>query len=120
MLENIVNHKDRHNEPLSNEKLQQAVSNVMAETEEEECDDKRNTNNLTMDTFIQSPVATNTQRKIANVPNERQISSDIMAETIRGFKRLTLQSKIKDSAYHNSEEDVTKRNPNNPGRTVAS
>ena len=111
MLEILIDHNDRHNVTLSNEKLQQAVSIVMAEMEEEECDAKRNTNNLTMDTFIQSPVATNTQRKIANVPNERQISSNILAETIKGFKRLTLQSKIKNSVYYHSDKNNAESDP---------
>ena len=35
ILENIVDHNDCHNAPLSNEKFRQAVSKVMAETEEE-------------------------------------------------------------------------------------
>ena len=60
-----------------------------------------------MDTFIQSPVRTNTPRNIANVPNERQISSDILVETIKGFKLLTLQSKISDSTYYHSEKNDT-------------
>ena len=121
MVETLVDYNDHKNSPLSNEKIQQAVSKVMAETEDEKRDAECNTNNVTMDTlFQQYPVTTNTQEDIANVTNERRISSNIMAETIRGFKRLTLQSTIKDSAYHNSEEDVTKINPNNPGRTVAS
>ena len=55
--------------------------------------------------FIQSPVTINTPRRIANVPNERQISLDILAETIKGFKGLTLQSTINNSAYYHSEED---------------
>ena len=35
MLETQVDYNDRNNVPLSNEKLIQAVSKVMAETEEE-------------------------------------------------------------------------------------
>ena len=58
----------------------------MAETEEEERDAKRNANNMTMDTFFHwSPVTTNTQGEIANVTNERRISLDILAETIKGL-----------------------------------
>ena len=63
----------------------------MAETEEEERDTKRNANNVTMDTFNQSPYTTNTHGKIPNIPIERGISLDILAETIKGFKGLTLQ-----------------------------
>ena len=42
MLETLVEYNDHNNTPLSNEKLRQAVSTVMVETEEEECDAKRN------------------------------------------------------------------------------
>ena len=84
----------------------------MAETEQEECDAKRNANNVAMDNLCQSPVTTNTQRKIANVPNKRIISSDILAETIKGFKGLTLQSTINDFAYYNAEEDDAESDPN--------
>ena len=65
-----------------------------------------------MDTFFHhSLVTTNTQGKIQNVANERRISSDILAETIKGFKGLTLKSTINNSAYHDSEEDYAENNP---------
>ena len=52
----------------------------MRELEDEELDVKRNSNNVTMDTFChQSSVTTNIQREIANVTNERQIPLDILA-----------------------------------------
>ena len=35
LLETIVDYNDRHNTPLSNDKLRPAVSKVVAETEEE-------------------------------------------------------------------------------------
>ena len=80
----------------------------MAETEEEERDTRHNTNNVTMDNFChQSPVTTNTQGEISNVKNERRISSDILAETIKVFNGLTIQSTINDSEYYDSEEDDT-------------
>ena len=63
----------------------------MAETEDEERDAKRNANNVTKDTFIQPPVTTNTPREKTDVANERQISSDSLTETLKGFNRLTLQ-----------------------------
>ena len=53
MLETIIDHNDRHNAPLSSEKILESVSGVMAETEEDERDDKRNANNVTMYTFLQ-------------------------------------------------------------------
>ena len=62
MLGTIVVHNYDHNAQLSNEKLRQAVSKVMEETQEEELDAKFNANNVTMDNFFQqSPVTTNTQ-----------------------------------------------------------
>ena len=48
-----------------------------------------------MDNFCrQSPVTTNTQGEIANVTNERRIYLDILAETIKLFNGLTIQSTI--------------------------
>ena len=62
MLETLVDYNDRNNAPLFNENLWRSVSKVMAYTEEEEYDAKRNAYNLTMDTFChQSPVTTNKQ-----------------------------------------------------------
>ena len=78
MLETLIDHNDRHNASLSSEKLRQAFRRVMAETEEEERDAKRNANNVTMDTLLHSPVTINTQRKDTNVKNERQIALDIL------------------------------------------
>ena len=52
MLETLVNDNNRNGALLSNEKLQQAVSKVMEETEAEfEC-----LNEITMDTSFQSPI----------------------------------------------------------------
>ena len=111
LLENLDDYNDRHNAPFSNEKLLHVVSKVMAETEEEERDAKRNANIVTMNTFYQFPATTNTHRKIANVTNERKFSSDILSETIRGFKGLTLQSTVNDSAYYNLEENDAEIDP---------
>ena len=92
ILETLVDYNDRNNAPLSNENIRQSVSRVMAETEEEERDARRNSNNVTMYTFFnQSPVPINTQRKNANVTNERRISSNILAETIKEVNGLTIQ-----------------------------
>ena len=111
VLDNLVNHNDRHNSPLSNEKLRQEVIEVIAETEEEERNAQNNANNVTMDTFCQSPITINTQRKNEKVSNERLISSDILAETIKGFQGLMIQSTIKDYSYYNSEENVAESDP---------
>ena len=56
--------------------------------------------------MFQSPVTINTQRKYANMKNERRIASDIHAETMKEFKGFTIQSTISDSAHSNSEELV--------------
>ena len=85
IVETLVDYNDRNNAPFFDEKLLQAVIKVMAETEEEELNSKLNANNVTMDNLCQSPVTTNTQGEVSNVTNERQISSDIMAETIKVF-----------------------------------
>ena len=97
MLETLVDHNDGYNAPLSNEKLRHAFSKVMAETKEEE----RNTNNVIMDNFCQSPITTNTQRKNAKIPNKRRIASDILEETLKGFKILRLHSTTNNSEYYN-------------------
>ena len=86
----------------------------MAETEEEERDAKRNVNNVDMNTlFNQYPVTINTQRKDANVTNERRIVLNILAETIKELNGLTIQSTINDSAYYNSKEDDDESDPKN-------
>ena len=90
LLETLTDYNDHHNATFSNGKLGQEISTVMEETEEEECEAKRHANNMTMDTFCQSPVMTNIQGNIANVPNERQNSLKILKEMIKGFNGLTL------------------------------
>ena len=76
----------------------------MSKTEEEERYAKCNSNNVTMDTFIQYPVTTNTPRNKLNVPNERRVSLDILVRTIKGFKGLMLEPTINDSAYYHSDK----------------
>ena len=82
----------------------------MAETEEEERNIITGVNNVTMDTFCHSPVTTNTQGENANTifTSERRITLGIVAETL---KVLTLHSKIKDSAYYNSDKDDAESDP---------
>ena len=53
LLKSLVDNNNRNGAPLSNEKIRQAVSIVMEETEAEL---KRNINEITMDTSFQSPV----------------------------------------------------------------
>ena len=62
LLKTLVNDKNRNGEPLSNEKIQQAVRIVMEEIEAEL---ERNTNNITMNTSFQSPV----QKKYISIIN---------------------------------------------------
>ena len=83
MLDYLLDNNERPDTPLSIKRLQEEVSRVTAGTEEKEKDAKRNVNNVTMDTLFQSPFKINTQRKIANVTNERQIAADIHAETMK-------------------------------------
>ena len=119
MLDTLVDYNHRNNLPLSNEKLQQVVSKLIAEMEEEERDAKCNANDLTMDTFYNySPITTNTQGEIANMKNKRQISLGVLAETIKGFNGFTIQSTINDSAYCDSEEDDTESNPNSDSKVA--
>ena len=53
MLENLIKVNNREGEPLSNERLQQAVINVREETDAEH---EHNTNNITCDDSYQSPM----------------------------------------------------------------
>ena len=61
MLETLVDYNDSKNAPLSNDKLQQAMSTVTEKEEAEESNKIPDANNVTMDNFCQSPVTTNTQ-----------------------------------------------------------
>ena len=74
-------------------------------------DKERNANDVTTETFIQSPVTTNAPRNKIDLANERRISPDILTETIKGFNRLTLQSKIINSADDHSNKNVDKSDP---------
>ena len=67
---------------------------------------------MTINTFCQSPITTNTQGKIANVPNERQIYANVLSETIIGFRILTLDSTMNSSEYYHSEENDAENDPN--------
>ena len=66
----------------------------MAETEEGKCKTISGANNVTMDTFCQSPATTNTQGDNANA-SEGLNHLDELSETLKG---LTLHSKINNSA----------------------
>ena len=120
MLETLIDHNDRHNAPLSIEKLRQAVIIVMVETEEKERDAAHNANNMTMDTFFNHSTISLSQGEIkngtsvhytisppyedANVTNERRIASDTLKETIQKVHGLTIQPTISNSVYYDSEE----------------
>ena len=83
MLDFILDHNDRRGTPFPSKKLQETVSIVTAETEEEEKYSIPNVNNVTMDNVFQAPFTINKQRKDENVKNERRIALDIHAETIK-------------------------------------
>ena len=59
----LVKYNNRNSAPLSNEKLQQAFSKVMEETEAEF---ERNINKITCDTSFQSPI----QKKDVSIIND--------------------------------------------------
>ena len=91
ILQTLFSYNDCKNSPFSNKNIVQAVSRVMAETEEEERDARYNAKILTMGKFFRrSPVTNNTQGDIVNETSERWISSDILAETINGFNEFTI------------------------------
>ena len=82
LLEMLVSYNNINNEPLSNNKIQQAVSIVMAEMEGEERDAECNANNVTMDTisniYISRPTLDSTTIGLKNhctiSPSHREIS----------------------------------------------
>ena len=86
LLETMIGHNDRTKTPLSKEKLLQVINTIVTETEEEDL----NVNNVTMETLIHPPVTTNAPIEKTDVTNERRISSDSLAETIKAFNKLTL------------------------------
>ena len=104
MLKILVDYNDRNNAPFSSEKLQQAIITVMAETEEEERNIISDSNNVTMNTFCQSPITTNTQGDNTNVvcTSDWQNILDFLAETLKG---LTIDSTSNELAYYNSDKN---------------
>ena len=106
MCETLVDYNHCNNAPLSNENLQQAISIVIAEEELDECNLTLDAHNMTMDTFCQSPVTTNTQGDNANtiLTSERIKNSAVLAKML---KVLT----INDDAYYNSDENYAEGNP---------
>ena len=96
MLGTMIAHIDRSKTPLSKYKLQQAITTIVAETEDEEWDAKCNDNNLTTDTFIQPPVTTNTPREKTDVANERRVSSGSLT---KGLKLLLIDASINNQQF---------------------
>ena len=103
MLDSLLYYNHRQGTPLYSKKLQEAVSRFMEEGEKYA---ERNIKKVNVDDFFQSPVTINTQKKDANLTNERRIASDIYAETIKEFKGCVIRSTISNSAHSNSEEKV--------------
>ena len=65
-----------------------------------------------MDTvFNQYPITTNTQEDISNLTNKRQIYLKILAEMIKEFNGMTIQSTINESLYYDSQKDDAKSDP---------
>ena len=97
MYKTLVDYKDHNNTPLSNDKIQQAMNKVIAEEEVDERYITLDAHNLTMNTFCQSPVTTNTQGKNANAILTSEIINnlDALAETLKGLT-------IKDDGYYDS------------------
>ena len=61
--------------------------------------------------FHESPVTIIKQRNNANVTNDWRISLNVLEETIKGLKGLTIKSTTNDSIYYNSEEDAAESYP---------
>ena len=101
MLDHLNEYNDRHGQLFPSKKLRDAVIRVMKEEEEEI---ESNINNITMDTLFQSHVATNAQKKDANMSLERRLASGILAETIKNFKECTIQSTINNYVYYEIDE----------------
>ena len=68
--------------------------------QEEEEEIEIHINNIKMDTSCQSQVATDTQKKDANMTLERRLASGVLAETIKIFKGYNIQSTINDSGCY--------------------
>ena len=101
---NTIEHNYRTKTPFSKDKLQQSINTIMSGTKGEES----NANNVTTDTFIQTPVTTNTPREETDIANERRIYSECLIETLKGFNRLTLQSAINNFADGHSKQKSPK------------
>ena len=73
--------------------------------------EEHNANNMTTDTFIQTPVTTNAPREKTDVAYERRTSSDSLTEMLKVFNRLTIQSKIYNSTDYHSNKNVAESDP---------
>ena len=96
MLDHIIKQNHRHDTPMSNENLQEAVIRVM---KDEEIYAKRNFKNVITDTLFQSPVTVNAQNKYDNVTYDMKIALGILAEIIKEFKGCSIKLIINYSVY---------------------
>ena len=87
----------RHSQIFSNKKLWDSVIRVMQEEEEEI---ESHINNIKMDTSCHSHVATDAEKKDANMSLERRLASGVLAETIKFFKGYNIPSTINDSGCY--------------------
>ena len=72
---------NQNGEPLSNEKLRQAVSDVREETDSEH---KRNINEITCDTSFQSSIK---KKDVSTINNSAYYDSDEQVETISDYNK---------------------------------
>ena len=106
LLETMIEHNDLSKTPFPKEKLWKSINAIVSEIEDEERDAGRNANKVTTDTFIQPPVTDNTPREETDVENESRIDLNSQTETLKGFKRLTLQLTINFNADVHSNKNV--------------
>ena len=76
MLDSLLDRNHRHGTPFFSKNLQESFSRVKGEWGK---DAKCTVNIVITIIFFESPVTINSQKKYANVKNERQISSEIHA-----------------------------------------
>ena len=106
----LVDFNDHNSAPLYNEKIQQAISKVIAEEEADARNINLDAQNVTMNNFCHSPVTTNTQRENTNtiLTSERINYLDVLAETLRG---LTINNAGYYHLYKNDAEADPASNP---------
>ena len=87
MYVTLVYYNDRNYSPLSNENIWQAIHKAIAAEKADAHNITLDSRNVTVDTFIHTPVTPNTQGENKNVIliSERINNSDDLAETLKGL-----------------------------------